>query len=48
MMDDREARLQPKRFFRKIRADVCIGVETSHCPYCTGWIPFSGPGLSPF
>ena len=40
MMDDREARLQPERFFRKISADVCFRVETSHCLYCTGWIPF--------
>ncbi len=47
MMDDREARLQPKRFFRKIVADVCFGIKTSHYPYCTGWIPFAGLDLSP-
>ena len=47
MMNDRESRLQPERFFREKSTDVCFRVETSHCRYCTGWIPFAGPGLSP-
>ncbi len=32
MMDDREARLEPKRLFRKIAADVCLSAKTFHSP----------------
>ena len=44
MVDDREARLEPKRLFRKIAADVGLSAKTFHSPIIPDGTRLQGSG----